>query len=128
MPKRTSTPPAADRRAAGPTRHTHADTWIAPGSRYKLGSGTFSGGVPAALPGPRHRLAELARQRQRPIDPYTCDRAQIAVWVSDRSQSHALPLATRAAMVSAVTSFYDHLLNNLQVADGVEKNLSRARL
>ncbi|WP_406145665.1 hypothetical protein [Streptomyces anulatus] len=100
-------------------------SWTAPGSPYKLLSGSFSPEAKRHYRGYVTGWLNWCDTGRDTLDPYTCDRAQIAVWISDRHQD--APLATRAVMVSAVTSFYGHLLE-LGVADGVEKNLTRARL
>ncbi|MEW1548464.1 hypothetical protein [Streptomyces tsukubensis] len=98
--------------------------WTAEGSPYKLASGGFSAEAR------RHyrtyttawlNWCDLGGR----LDPYACARADIRVWISDEHESTAL--ATRAVMVSAVTSFYQHLLA-LGVADGVDAELTRARL
>ncbi|MFF9892977.1 hypothetical protein ACF1G1_26055 [Streptomyces albidoflavus] len=105
--------------------HRRLAAWTAEDSPYKLASGAFSEEAR------RHYRAYVAdwlswcASGSQPLDPYTCDRAQIAVWIGDRHQDR--PLTTRAAMVSAVTSFYEHLLR-LGVADGVDPHLTRARL
>ncbi|MFJ7062021.1 hypothetical protein ACIQVA_30635 [Streptomyces microflavus] len=59
------------------------------------------------------------------LDPYTCARAAIGVWISDQHEDD--PVTTRAAIASAVTSFYQHLLDH-GIADGVDAELTRARL
>ncbi|MCM2392578.1 hypothetical protein [Streptomyces albipurpureus] len=98
--------------------------WTAEGSPYKLASGGFSAEAR------RHYRAYTTAWLNwcdlgDGLDPYACARAKIGVWISDEHESAAL--ATRAVMVSAVTSFYQHLLA-LAVADGVDTELTRARL
>ncbi|MFG2684196.1 hypothetical protein [Streptomyces sp. NPDC048392] len=98
--------------------------WTTEGSPYKLASGSFSAEAR------RHYRAYTTAWLNwcdlgGGLDPYLCVRANIGVWISDEHES--APLATRAAMVSAVTSFYQHLLA-LGIADGVDAGLTRARL
>ncbi|MEW2568589.1 hypothetical protein [Streptomyces sp. NPDC047070] len=98
--------------------------WTAEGGVYKLVSGAFSSEAR------RHYRAYVTAwlnwcDLDSGLDPYTCARANIGVWISDMHGHDAL--ATRAAMASAVTSFYQHLLD-LGVADGVDAELTRARL
>ncbi|MFJ2419231.1 hypothetical protein [Streptomyces brevispora] len=98
--------------------------WTAEGGVYKLASGGFSAEAR------RHYRAYTTAWLNwcdlgDGLDPYACARANIGVWVSDEHEDAAL--ATRAVMVSAVTSFYQHLLA-LGVADGVDTGLTRARL
>ncbi len=98
--------------------------WTAEGSPYRLASGGFSAEAR------RHYRAYTTSWLNwcdlgDGLDPYACARVNIRVWISDEHESAAL--ATRAVMVSAVTSFYQHLLA-LGVADGVDTELTRARL
>lgn len=98
--------------------------WTTEGSPHKLASGSFSAEAR------RHYGAYVTAwlnwcDLSGGLDPYLCARANIGVWISDEHESD--PLATRAAMVSAVTSFYQHLLA-LGIADGVDAELTRARL
>lgn len=98
--------------------------WTAAGSPYKLASGGFSAEAR------RHYRAYTTSWLNwcdlgDELDPYACARANIRAWIFDEHESAAL--ATRAVMVSAVTSFYQHLLA-LGVADGVDTELTRARL
>ncbi|MFI5705160.1 hypothetical protein ACIA78_34620 [Streptomyces xanthochromogenes] len=98
--------------------------WTAEGSPYRLASGGFSAEAR------RHYRAYTTSWLNwcdlgDGVDPYACARVNIRVWISDEHESAAL--ATRAVMVSAVTSFYQHLLA-LGVADGVDTDLTRARL
>jgi hypothetical protein len=97
--------------------------WTAEGGVYKLASGAFSSEAR------RHYRAYVTAWLNwcvgSGLDPYTCARAYIGVWISDMHGND--PLTTRAAMVSAVTSFYQHLLD-LGIADGVDAELTRARL
>ncbi|MFE1795388.1 hypothetical protein ACFW9L_04400 [Streptomyces sp. NPDC059517] len=98
--------------------------WTAEGGVYKLASGAFSSEAR------RHYRAYVTAwlnwcDLDSALDPYTCARAHIGVWISDMHGNDSL--ATRAAMASAVTSFYQHLLD-LGIADGVDAELTRARL
>ncbi|MFD7859059.1 hypothetical protein ACFV6B_32965 [Streptomyces microflavus] len=97
--------------------------WTAEGGVYKLTSGAFSAEAR------RHYRAYVTAWLNwcdlGGLDPYTCARAGIGVWISDQHED--APVTTRAAMASAVTSFYQHLLD-LGIADGVDAELTRARL
>ncbi|MFE9687440.1 hypothetical protein [Streptomyces sp. NPDC006285] len=98
--------------------------WTAESGVYKLASGAFSSEAR------RHYRAYVTAWLNwcdlvSGLDPYTCARSNIGVWISDMHGND--PLTTRAAMVSAVTSFYQHLLD-LGIADGVDAELTRARL
>lgn len=98
--------------------------WTAKEGVYKLTSGAFS---PEAR---RHYRAHVTAwlnwcDLSGGLDPYNCARAAIGSWISDQHEDD--PLTTRAAMVSAVTSFYQHLLDR-GIADGVDAELTRARL
>ncbi|WP_405824083.1 hypothetical protein OG705_28815 [Streptomyces sp. NBC_00838] len=97
--------------------------WTAEGGVYKLTSGAFSS--EARRHYRTYVTAWLNWCDLGGLDPYTCARAGIGVWISDRHEDD--PLTTRAAMASAVTSFYQHLLD-LGIADGVDAELTRARL
>ncbi|MFF8903207.1 hypothetical protein ACF082_37755 [Streptomyces lydicus] len=100
-------------------------TWTAPDSGYVLASGGFSADARRHYRTYVTAWLQWCQRGDAPVDPYTCDRALIAVWISD--QYADAPLTTRAAIVSAVTSFYEHLLQ-LRVADGVDAHLTRATL
>lgn len=97
--------------------------WTADGSPYHLESGAFS---PEARRHYRGYVTDWLRWCDRAgYDPFTLDRLLIGDWIGE--EHSARPLATRGAMVSAVRSYYQHLLA-LGVADGISPDITRAAL